>query len=118
MYELIQERCLSKKGAVEDYKKEWDAVRYFVGGKMFVMVGNYKDGRPIVSFKHTPDYGIEIQDKYTDIIPGYYLNKVHWSSIFIEGNVPEKVLIEMIDQSYDLVLKSLSKTAQKEILSR
>ena len=51
MYELIQERCLSKKGAVEDYKKEWDAVRYFVGGKMFVMVGNYKDGRPIVTFR-------------------------------------------------------------------
>jgi predicted DNA-binding protein (MmcQ/YjbR family) len=117
MYELIQERCLSKKGAVEDYKKEWDAVRYFVGGKMFAMVGNYKDGRPIVSLKHTPDYGIDIQDKYPDVIPGYYLNKAHWSSIFIEGNVPKTVIIEMIDQSYGLVFQSLSKKTQKEIMN-
>jgi predicted DNA-binding protein (MmcQ/YjbR family) len=85
---------------------------------MFAMVGNYKDGRPIVSLKRTPEYGIEVQEKYPDIIPGYYLNKVHWSSIFIEGNVPEKILREMIDQSYELVFKSLTKSVQKEILDR
>ncbi|HCT94005.1 MAG: DNA-binding protein [Bacteroidetes bacterium GWF2_39_10] len=118
MYEFIQKHCLSKKGVIEDYKEEWDAVRYFIGGKMFAMVGNYKDGRPIVSLKRTPEYGIEVQEKYPDIIPGYYLNKVHWSSIFIEGNVPEKILREMIDQSYELVFKSLTKSVQKEILDR
>ena len=67
MYEFIQKHCLSKKGVIEDYKEEWDAVRYFIGGKMFAMVGNYKDGRPIVSLKHTPEYGIEVQEKYPDI---------------------------------------------------
>lgn len=83
---------------------------------MFAMVGNYKDGRPILSLKHSPEYGIEIQERYPDIIPGYYLNKTHWSSIFIDGNVPESVVKEMISQSYDLVFKSLSKSVQREIM--
>lgn len=100
----------------KDYKREWDAVRYLIGGKMFAMVGNYKDGRPILSLKHSPEYGIEIQERYPDIIPGYYLNKTHWSSIFIDGNVPESVVKEMISQSYDLVFKSLSKSVQREIM--
>lgn len=116
MYELIQKSCLSLKGAEEDYKKEWDVVRYLIGGKMFALVGNCKDGRPILSLKHTPEYGIEIQERYRDIFPGHYLNKTHWSSIFIDGNVPENIIKEMIVQSYNLVLKSLSKTAQREVL--
>ncbi len=116
MYEFIQKCCLAGKGVEEDYKREWDAVRYLIGGKMFALVGNYKDGRAILSLKHSPEYGIEIQERYPDIIPGYYLNKTHWSSIFIDGNVPESVVKEMISQSYDLVLKSLSKTVQREIM--
>ena len=116
MYEFIQQCCLAEKGVEEDYKKEWDAVRYLIRGKMFALIGNYKDGRPILSLKHTPEYGIEIQERYPEIIPGYYLNKTHWSSIFIDGHVPESIIKEMISQSYNLVFKSLSKSVQREIL--
>ncbi|MDR1357310.1 MAG: MmcQ/YjbR family DNA-binding protein [Tannerellaceae bacterium] len=116
-YDFIQAHCLSKKGAEEDYKKEWDAIRYSVRGKMFALVGNDGEGRPIISVKHTPEHGEDLRGTYDDIIPGYYLNKIHWSSMYMNGNVPGNVLKQMLDESYELVLRSLSKKVQNEILN-
>ena len=115
MYDFIQSHCLSKKAAEEDYKQEWDAIRYSIRGKMFALVGNNGEGQPVISVKHTPEHGKELREKYTDITPGYYLNKMHWSSIFLNGNLPESVLKQMLDESYELVFISLPKKVQNEI---
>jgi len=117
-YDFIQAYCLSKKGAVEDYKQEWDAIRYCVCGKMFALVGHDNEKNPIISVKHDPEYGAELRERYTDIIPGYYLNKMHWSSVFLSGNVPEAVLKQMLDGSYELIFNSLPKKVQNEILNQ
>ena len=117
-YDFIQEHCLSKKGAEEDYKQEWDAIRYAVRGKMFALIGNDNAGNHIISIKHSPEYGEDLRDKYSDIIPGYYLNKTHWSSVFLNGNVPEHVLKQLLDGSYELIFNSLSKKVQNEILNQ
>ena len=84
---------------------------------MFALVGNDKTGNAIISVKHDPDCGEELRGKYKDIIPGYYLNKAHWSSVYLNGNVPEAVLKQLLDGSYELIFKSLSKKIQDEILS-
>jgi predicted DNA-binding protein (MmcQ/YjbR family) len=117
-YDFIQAHCLSKKDAEEDYKQEWDATRYAVRGKMFALIGNDGEGRPVISVKHTPEQGGELRDTYNDIVPGYYLNKTHWSSVFLNGNVPEAVLKQMLDVSYELVFNSLSRKIQNEILNQ
>ena len=117
-YDFIQEYCLSKKGAVEDYKKEWDAIRYTVCGKMFALVGCDNIGNHIISVKHRPEYGEELRETYKDIIPGYYLNKTLWSSVLLSGDVPETVLKKLLDGSYELIFKSLSKKVQNEILNQ
>jgi len=117
-YDFIQEYCLSKKGAEEDYKEEWDAIRYTVRGKMFALVGNDNTGKHIISLKHSPEDGIELRDKYEDIFPGYYLNKTLWSSVFLGGNVPEAVLKQMLDKSYELIFSSLPKKVQNEIINQ
>ena len=117
-YDFIKAHCLSKKGAEEDYKQEWDAIRYCIRGKMFALVGNDKEGNPIISVKHTPEYGEELREKYQDIIPGYYLNKIHWSSMFLTGNVPKAVLKQMLDGSYELIFNSLPKKIQNEITNQ
>lgn len=114
-YDFIQSYCLAKKGVEEDYKAEWDAIRYTIRGKMFAMIGNDGEGKPIISVKLEPDYGEELHNRYKDITPGYYMNKTHWSSMLLGGNVPEDVLKNMLDQSYLLVFNSLSKKLQKEI---
>lgn len=116
-YDFIQEYCLSKKGAEEDYKQEWDAIRYSVRDKMFALVGNDAEGKDIISVKHTPEHGEKLREKYSDIVPGYYLNKTHCSSMNLNGTVPETVLKQMLDESYLLIFNSLSKKIRNEILN-
>lgn len=115
-YPWLDEYCLSKKGSEKDYKPEWDATRYMLRGKMFAMVGGDKYGKPIVTLKLEPAFGELLRTQYEDIIPGYYMNKEHWNSLYLEGNVPGDVLRDMIDKSHSILLASLPKKTQAEIL--
>ena len=114
-YEWLDEYCTSKRGVQKDFKAEWDATRYMLGGKMFAMQGGDKNGKPIITVKLDPMFGQFLRSQYRDIVPGYYMNKEHWNSLYLEGNVPDEVLKEMLDQAYQIVLKSLSKKMQMEI---
>ncbi len=116
-YEWLDDYCRSKKGTEKDYKEEWEATRYMLLGKMFAMQGNHKDGRAIITLKLDPSHGQLLREEYADIIPGYYMNKEHWNSVYLDGKVPEDLLQEMIDESYELILASLSKKARQEILA-
>lgn len=115
-YEWLNEYCLGKKASKMDFKVEWDATRYLIGDKMFVMEGKDKDKRGIITLKCEPSFGQFLRSQYKDIIPGYYMNKQHWNSVYIDGEVPDDVLKEMVDMSYDLVLNSFSKKMQSQIL--
>jgi predicted DNA-binding protein (MmcQ/YjbR family) len=114
-YDFIQAHCLAKKGAEEEYKETWDAICYSVRGKIFALVGNDGEGRACISVKHTPEQGEELRARYRDIVPGYHLNKIHWSSLFLNGDVPGTVLKRMLDVSHELVFLSLSKKIRNEI---
>lgn len=116
-YPWIDEYCSAKVGCEHDFKEEWSADRYMLRGKMFVMLGGDKEGKPIISVKGDPMENMSVREAYSDIIPGYYLNKTHWNSVYLEGNVPKELIQKMIDQSYELILNSFSKKVQAEILS-
>jgi len=115
-YEWIDSYCLAKKGVEKDYKLEWQATRYMIRGKMFAMQGGDKGGKPIITLKLEPMFGSMLRQQYKDIIPGYYMNKEHWNSLYLEGDVPDDVLKDMLDKSYQILLSSFSKKVQKEIL--
>jgi len=53
-YEWLEEYCLSKKGVIKDFKEEWNATRYLVGGKIFAMQGGDKDNKAIITLKCDP----------------------------------------------------------------
>ncbi|WP_315118184.1 MmcQ/YjbR family DNA-binding protein [uncultured Clostridium sp.] len=114
-YGWLDEYCFSKKGAEKDFKVEWDATRYLIRGKMFAMQGGDKNKKAIITLKCKPMFGQLLREKYEHIIPGYYMNKEHWNSVYLEGDVPDDVLKQMIDMSYELVLNSLSKKKIREI---
>lgn len=115
-YPFIPEYCTAKAGAEEDYKEEWGAFRYLLAGKMFALMGTDANDNPIISVKLNPEYGAELQERYQEITPGYYLNKKHWSSIRLDGGISPKLMKELLDESYTLVFQSLTKKLQKEIL--
>ena len=115
-YEWLDEYCVNKSGVEKDFKIEWNATRYLIRGKMFVMQGGDKEGKSIITIKCDPSFGRFLRDEYEHIIAGYYMNKEHWNSVYIDGKVPDEVVKQMIDMSYELILKSLSKKVQKEII--
>ena len=116
-YDLFEDYCKSKKGVIKDYKPEWDVHRYMLRDKMFIMHGGDKEGREIITLKLDPMYGQFLREQYNGVIvPGYYMNKEHWNSVYVDGNVPDDVLRDMADTSYGVILSGFSKKIQYEIL--
>ena len=118
-YHWIDEFLLNKNGVVKDYKEEWKWIRYQIGGKMFAAIClDEKDSPYYITLKLEPSEGDFLRNQYDDIIPGYYMNKMHWNSIKPDGEVPDELLKDLLEKSYLLVLGSLSKKLQQEILSQ
>ena len=123
-YEWLDEYLLSKSGAVKDYKPEWEWFRYMVGGKMFAATcrpgPQYKpyDCREILQLKCEPLLAEALRNEYLDIIPGFYMDKQNWNSIYLDGEVPENVLRDLCDRSYSLIFSKLTKKAREEILGK
>lgn len=117
-YEWIDSYLLNKKSVTKDFKIEWNWIRYQIGGKMFAAICLDSDDKPhYITLKLNPDEGEFLRQQFDDIIPGYYMNKTHWNSINPDGEVPDDLLKEMLDKSYQLVLSSFSRKKQEEILS-
>lgn len=116
-YTWIDAYLLSKTGVTKDLKKEWNWIRYQIGGKMFAAVCLNEQNVPYyINLKLEPEEGAFLRTQYEDIVPGYYSNKVHWNSVNPDGEVPDDLLKDLLDKSYQLVLGGLSKKKQREIL--
>lgn len=116
MRDWISEYCQQKQGVTQEYKAAWNATVHLIGGKIFVMLGEYKDGRPLLTVKMEPAFSELLRAQYPgDIIPGYYTDKNHWSSLFLDSSVPDDTARAMLDNGYETTLATLSKKAQAEI---
>lgn len=113
------EYCLSKKGVTEHFPFDEDTLVFKVGGKMFALasLSEWEKGNPAVNLKCDPERGEELRAEYEDIQPGYHMSKVHWNTININRGVSDALVKELIDHSYELVFKSLTKKIQSEVLA-
>lgn len=118
-YDWIDDYLLAKLGVSKNLKKEWNWIRYVIEDKLFVAIClNDKNKPNYITLKLPPDEGIRLKEKYEDIIPGYYMNKIHWNSIKIDGNISDEQMKNMLNQAYQIVLNSFSKKKQLEILNK
>lgn len=101
----------------KDLQKDWNWIRYQIGGKMFAAVClDEKDVPYYITLKLEPAEGDFLRQQYEDIVPGYYMNKMHWNSVKPDGQVPDELLKDLLEKSYRLVLGGLSKKKQRELL--
>jgi len=115
-YKFLNQFLQSMQGVSSDYKEEWGWIRYMIGGKMFAAICKDASGtRNILTLKLAPLDGEFLRNQYEDIIPGHYMNKAHWNSIYLDGSVPEHLMKELIEKSYYLVRGGLSKKTQSEL---
>ena len=116
-YTWIGEYLMSKRGVTRDLQAEWNWIRYHIGGKMFAAILLDDRDRPYyINLKLDPLEGEAARRQYPDVIPGYYSSKRHWNSVKTDGDVPDDVLKNWLDRSYQLVLAGFGKQKQREIL--
>ncbi len=116
-YKWIDEYLLKMPGVTKDLQKDWNWIRYQIGGKMFAAICLDDNDKPYyITLKLEPLEGDFWRKQYEDIIPGYYMNKQHWNSVKADGNVPDEILMDLLEKAHRIVLGSLSKKKQKEIL--
>ena len=77
---------------------------------------NDKDEPYYITLKLEPSEGNFLRTQYPDILPGFYMNKIHWNSVKPDGEVPDELLKDMLERSYKLVLGGFSKKKQRELL--
>ena len=112
--ESFRSYCLSKKGVSEDFPFDEETLVFKVMGKMFAVTG--LEHIPFqVSLKCDPERALELRDEHPDAISGaYHMSKKHWNSI-VAAAVPPELVKELIDHSYDLVVKGLTKKQQEQL---
>ena len=101
-------------GATEEYPWGPSPMVIKVGRKMFAIVGLEADPLKI-SLKADPEDAIIQRNMYEAVQPGYHLNKEHWNTVTLDDSIPDKLLKQMIDESYQLVSKKLSRKVKLEI---
>ena len=110
----LRDYCLSRTGATEELPFGPDALVFKVAGKMFALTG--LDSEEVsVNLKCDPETAQELRAAYDCVRPGYHMNKVHWNTVLLDGSVPDSQVRGWIDDSYALVVKSLSKKQQAEL---
>jgi predicted DNA-binding protein (MmcQ/YjbR family) len=113
--EEFREYCLAKKGVTESFPFDEETLVFKVMGKMFALTG-LETNPATANLKCDPERAIELREEYDGlIIPGYHMSKKHWNTVELESNLPNKLVLELIDHSYDLVVKSLTKKLQTEL---
>lgn len=98
------------------YRESWECEYYELNGKNFGRIGDDPEGKLQLTVKGKPEDNEILREQYEAIVPGYYANKAHWNSIYLDTDeISEEMLKGMIKASYELVLGSFSKKVQKEI---
>jgi predicted DNA-binding protein (MmcQ/YjbR family) len=108
-----QKLCRTFSGVTEEFPFDDITLVYKVRGKIFTLT-NFESFETI-SIKCEPDDALAMRQMYKSVFPGYHLNKKHWNSITMDGEVSDEILNKMIKDSYDLVVNGLPKKIQKEL---
>src|SRR3954453_11656184 len=104
----LRQWCLAYPGAVEDFPFGPETSVFKVGGKIFALSSLHRT--PLeVSVKCEPELAVDLRDSYDAIRPGYHLNKRHWNTITLDDSLPDRLVRDLIEDSYDLVADALPK---------
>jgi predicted DNA-binding protein (MmcQ/YjbR family) len=110
----LRDHCLAFAGAVEEFPFRPELSVFKVSGKVFALAPLLD--RPLrVSLKCEPALAEQLRSTYAAVRPGYHLNKRHWNTVQVDGSLPDQLVLDMVEDSYDLVLAGLPKRVQRAL---
>jgi len=110
--EQFRTYCMAKKAVTEHFPFDNDVLVFKVLGKMFTLasLSKWERGEGFINLKCDPDYAVELRASYESIKPGYHMHKQQWNSVYVHnGDIPIPLILELIDHSYDMVVKGMTK---------
>jgi predicted DNA-binding protein (MmcQ/YjbR family) len=112
--EDIYFHCTTKPYVQEDYPFDKSTLVFKIGGKIFLLIDS--DNPISINVKCNPERSIELREQYEGITPGFHMNKKHWITIKLLSDIPKTIIIDCINESYDLVYYSLPKKLQNLLI--
>jgi predicted DNA-binding protein (MmcQ/YjbR family) len=110
----LRKLCLGFTGAVEEFPFGAETSVFKVEGKIFAI--SALERRPLdLSLKCEPELAEHLRAAYKSIRPGYHLNKRHWNTVTLDGSVPDAMVRDLVEDSYDLIVAALPR-AKREAL--
>lgn len=107
----LRTACLDFNGAEELFPFGPETSVFKVGGKIFAI--SALDGEPLrVSLKCEPEIAVQLRAAHPAITGGWHLNKRHWNTVLLDGSLPDRLVGEMIEDSYDLIVARLPRRQQ------
>jgi predicted DNA-binding protein (MmcQ/YjbR family) len=101
-HKTVEEYVLSMPNATLDYPFGEEVAVYKVNDKMFALIA--EDKEPVrISLKCDPQLSVILREKYETVLAGYHLNKKHWNTIILTGQLPWEEIQGLILHSYNLV---------------
>ena len=116
--EQLRDFCIEKKGVTEHFPFDDVTLVFKVMNKMFALSGldRWERGEESINLKCNPDKAEELRAEYEGVNPGWHMNKRLWNTVTINNSdVSDDLVRELINHSYDLVVKGLTKKLQKEL---
>ncbi len=111
-FEELRNYCLSKKAVTESFPFGEDTLVFKVLNKAFALASISEPDS--VNLKCDPEYAIELREQFDAVQPGYHMNKKHWNTVELRGGLDDIFIIKLIDHSYDMVVKGMSKKEREE----
>lgn len=116
--EQLRDFCMAKKGVTEHFPFDEVTLVFKVMHKMFALTGldSWERGEAKINLKCDPERAQELRAAFDGVNPGWHMNKRLWNTVTINtADVSDALVFELINHSYDLVVKSFTKKVQKEL---
>jgi predicted DNA-binding protein (MmcQ/YjbR family) len=111
--EFFREYCLSKKGVTEGFPFDQSTLVFKVMDKIFALTNI--DLFESVNLKCDPKRAVELRETTDGIIAGFHMNKKHWNTVSLDGLVEDNLIIDLLNHSYEMVIKGMTKKSQTEL---
>ncbi len=103
-----------KTGAEQSVHSDWKATQIKVEDVLFAMVKEV-EGRPAASLKTSPELAELLRQQHSDVRPSRHLNKAHWSTVYLDGSLPDSQLYYLVDASYQQAVNALPEDKRKQL---
>ncbi|MEU8518202.1 MmcQ/YjbR family DNA-binding protein [Streptomyces sp. NBC_01216] len=108
--EQLRAFCLGFEDVTEEFPFTPETSVFKVAGKMFALCA--LDAEPLrVNLKCDPEEAVRLREEYPAVAPGYHMNKRHWNTV-TAGELPDRMVRELVEDSYDLVVAGLPKAVR------